>query len=99
MLVLVSESEPWGLVVNEAVNFGLALLLSRSVGSAPDLLDGNGEYLEEITVDRLNDALEKIKNNLINYRKQSLRIAAESTLSHQASSFLSVAKGDYHIKS
>ncbi|MDA8760468.1 glycosyltransferase family 4 protein [Amylibacter sp.] len=99
VLVLVSESEPWGLVVNEAVNFGLALLLSRSVGSAPDLLDGNGEYLEEITVDRLNDALEKIKNNLINYRKQSLRIAAESTLSHQASSFLSVAKGDYHIKS
>lgn len=92
VLVLVSDSEPWGLVVNEAVNFGLALLLSRQVGSAPELLDGNGRYLEEITVDQLETMLEDIELHLVRYREQSLRIAADSTVQMQAAGFLSLAK-------
>ena len=37
-LVLPSESEPWGLVVNEAMCFGLPIVVSDRVGSAPDLV-------------------------------------------------------------
>lgn len=39
MFVLPSRSEPWGLVVNEAMEFGLPLILSRNVGCAPVLLE------------------------------------------------------------
>jgi len=92
-LVLVSESEPWGLVVNEAVNFGLALLLSPQVGSAPELLDGNGVSLEEITVDLLGRALKELEDNLTTFRTQSLRIAAASTPARQAAGILAVATG------
>lgn len=38
MFVLPSESEPWGLVANEAMEFGLPLILSNKVGCAPVLL-------------------------------------------------------------
>lgn len=38
VFVLSSRSEPWGLVVNEAMQFGLPLVLSNKVGSAPALL-------------------------------------------------------------
>lgn len=37
-LVLPSEREPWGLVVNEAMACGLAIAISDRVGCAPDLL-------------------------------------------------------------
>ncbi|MFZ5653344.1 MAG: glycosyltransferase family 4 protein [Pseudomonadota bacterium] len=42
LFVLPSKSEPWGLVVNEAMQFGLPVVLSEHVGSAPVLLGGNG---------------------------------------------------------
>jgi glycosyltransferase involved in cell wall biosynthesis len=42
IFVLPSKSEPWGLVVNEAMQFGLPLILSNKVGSAPVLLGESG---------------------------------------------------------
>ncbi len=44
VFALVSRSEPWGVVVNEAAAAGLPLVLSDRVGAAPDLLehDANG---------------------------------------------------------
>jgi glycosyltransferase involved in cell wall biosynthesis len=38
LLVLPSEQEPWGLVVNEAMASGLAVIASSSVGAAADLV-------------------------------------------------------------
>jgi glycosyltransferase involved in cell wall biosynthesis len=38
VLVLPSAFEPWGLVVNEAMNFGLAIVASDQVGCAVDLV-------------------------------------------------------------
>lgn len=43
VFVLPSEREPWGLVLNEAMNFGLPAVVSERVGAAPDLvLPGTG---------------------------------------------------------
>lgn len=43
IFVLPSEREPWGLVLNEAMNFGLPAVVSERVGAAPDLvLPGTG---------------------------------------------------------
>ena len=46
VFVLPSQSEPWGLVVNEAMEFGLPLVLSSHVGSVPVLLkEGENGFL------------------------------------------------------
>ena len=44
VLVLPSSREPWGLVLNEAMCFGLPVVASDAVGAAPDLVhqDENG---------------------------------------------------------
>jgi glycosyltransferase involved in cell wall biosynthesis len=39
LLALPSESETWGLVVNEALHHGVACVVSDKVGCAPDLVD------------------------------------------------------------
>jgi len=46
VFALLSEREPWAVVVNEAAACGLPLVLSDRVGAAPDLLeDGENGYL------------------------------------------------------
>jgi glycosyltransferase involved in cell wall biosynthesis len=41
VLILPSEGETWGLVVNEAFASGIPAIVSDAVGSAPDLIDAN----------------------------------------------------------
>lgn len=60
-LVIISESEPWGMVVNEAMCFGLPVLASYTVGAAADLIDNKSgiiinDYrnISEITLTLLN---------------------------------------------
>jgi glycosyltransferase involved in cell wall biosynthesis len=91
VLVLVSNREPWGLVVNEAINHGLALLLSREIGSARDLLQDNGLYLEQISANQIAKVLEQLENNLPTYRQASWELAQKVTVERQATAFLSIA--------
>ena len=37
-MVLPSRSEPWGFVLNEAMEFALPLVVSEAVGAGPDLV-------------------------------------------------------------
>jgi glycosyltransferase involved in cell wall biosynthesis len=57
-LVLPSRIEPWGMVVNEAMNAGLPLILSDRVGSGDDLLrhGENGVVFETMNPRSLADA-------------------------------------------
>jgi glycosyltransferase involved in cell wall biosynthesis len=41
VLVLPSSVEPWGLVVNEAMNFACPVVVSDAVGCGPDLVDSH----------------------------------------------------------
>lgn len=43
ILVLPSQVEPWGLVINEAMNAGALPVVSDRVGAGPDLVRGVGE--------------------------------------------------------
>tara|TARA_R110002049_G_scaffold12055_1_gene54783 strand:- start:197 stop:685 length:489 start_codon:yes stop_codon:yes gene_type:complete len=88
VLALLSRSEVWGLVVNEAINHGLALLLSSTVGSSADLLKGNGMMLDHLSKDSLLETLQVIKSNLIEFRSQSTAIAEQSTVELQSKAFL-----------
>ncbi len=42
IIALPSQMETWGLVVNEAFNFGCAAIVSDRVACAPDLVEGKG---------------------------------------------------------
>lgn len=66
ILLLPSLSEPWGLVVNEAISCGLGLLLSDRVGCAHDLVDGNG-YIY-----RVNDKADFINKFDLLYKEKDI---------------------------
>jgi glycosyltransferase involved in cell wall biosynthesis len=57
VLVLPSESEPWGLVVNEGMACGLTPVVSDAVGCAADLVDGIGEIVPVGDIEALAGAL------------------------------------------
>lgn len=45
VFVLPSRFEPWGLVVNEAMNLGKAVIVSDQVGAAPDLVGNDNGWV------------------------------------------------------
>jgi glycosyltransferase involved in cell wall biosynthesis len=57
VIVLPSEWEPWGLVVNEAMAAGVLPVVSDRVGAAPDLVVGVGEVYPCGDTARLAEAL------------------------------------------
>ena len=61
LLVLPSFSETWGLVVNEALFYGLPCVVTDRVGSAPDLVRPgfNGEICQARSADSLAAALQR----------------------------------------
>lgn len=48
-----STSEQWGLVVNEAIASGLAVIVSNRCGCAPELVNGNGFTFDPTNEDEL----------------------------------------------
>ena len=81
VFVLPSVHEPWGLVVNEAMNGSCAIVVSDQVGCAPDLVkDGvNGFVVPAQSPHALADALMTLATNRARTREmgeESLRIIA-----------------------
>jgi glycosyltransferase involved in cell wall biosynthesis len=60
ILVLPSISEPWGLVVNEAMACGCAIIASDRCGCSRDLIQGNGIIVEGGKLGPLVEALERL---------------------------------------
>ena len=78
VFVLSSEREPWGLVVNEAMNAGTAVIVSNQVGAAADLVTDseNGYVISAGDVDALTDRLRRMTSDpvlAISMGEQSLR--------------------------
>jgi len=65
-LVLCSQSETWGLVVNEAMACGLPAIVSRTVGCAPDLIvpGRTGYVFDTGSVDALAAAMRTLAADL-----------------------------------
>lgn len=65
VLILPSISEPWGLVVNEAMVCGLPVIVSRVCGAADDIvLDGsNGFVFDPLNVHELQEKMDYFVNN------------------------------------
>jgi glycosyltransferase involved in cell wall biosynthesis len=64
VFVLPSEFEPWGLVINEVMNAGRAVIVSDHVGAGVDLvLNGKNGYVFPVAdVNKLATALEQVLN-------------------------------------
>ena len=75
ILILPSRFEPWGLVINEAMNSGNAIICSDNVGSANDLVKNNinGFVFKSENINKLVDAIMKYieQPDLINKHKKN----------------------------
>ncbi len=61
VLVLPARDEPWGLVINEAMAAGLAVIAHEHCGAAVDLVGAdNGFVLQSWSIEELASALERI---------------------------------------
>lgn len=60
IFVLPSASETWGLVINEAMEFGLPIVTTRVVGASADLVADNGLIVPPDDVSALASALETL---------------------------------------
>jgi glycosyltransferase involved in cell wall biosynthesis len=62
LFVLPSEHEPWGLVVNEAMNAGKPVIVSDRVGAGPDLVEDGvtGSVYRTRDIDALTDCLRRL---------------------------------------
>ena len=65
VLVLPSIQEPWGLVINEVMNAGRAVIVSDEVGCALDLVTPgeNGKVIRAGNIDELSRALVTVLEN------------------------------------
>lgn len=60
VFVLPSTDEPWGLIINEAMNFGLPIITTDKVGASPDLVkDGENGFIYPV------GNIEKLENYLL----------------------------------
>jgi glycosyltransferase involved in cell wall biosynthesis len=82
VFVLPSGFEPWGLVVNEAMCFGLPVIASDKVGAVPDLIhDGvNGFVFPMGNVELLADCLRKVL--LDDDRRQRMSAQSRGIIEH-----------------
>ena len=87
-------SEPWGLVVNEAMAAGLPILVSKNAGCAPDLVEPgkNGLWFDPRLPEELAEAMLTVsQDDELRHRMglRSTEIIAQWTVQHFAASLWS----------
>lgn len=92
-LVLPSRSEPWGLVVNEALSYGCPVLVSNVCGCVPELvIDGvTGYSFEAGNINALCDRMSAavaLSLNRSGVAEHCMRLIAEFTPRHAAAEIL-----------
>ena len=80
--VFPTRTDPWGLVVNEAMACGLPIICTRVAGCAADLVQENGRLVSPANVDELAGAMEDIAT----HSDTRERMAKESRQAIQAHS-------------
>lgn len=93
LLAITSISETWGLVVNEAMCFGLPVVASDRVGCAADLVKSgwNGFVFQHQNVDALADALFKLiesENVRREFGRRSLELVSKYSVENCANGVL-----------
>lgn len=89
LLVLISGFDNSPKVVNEALNFGIPIVITERAGTARDLVsDKNGIVLDDDRNETLRIAIEKFlnmrKTEYLNYKYNSLKMSTKWTFETQA---------------
>ena len=97
IFVLPSEHEPWGLVVNEAMCFGLPVIVSNMIGSGGDLIkEGeNGYIFQACKIFDLEQKIRLLLSNTVNgsrLRDTSRKIISKWSYKEGVSGILSCLK-------
>jgi glycosyltransferase involved in cell wall biosynthesis len=97
IFVLPSAREPWGLVVNEAMNFGLPIIASDRVGCGPDLVKSgeNGFIVSHRQLETLVASLRLLVSDPDGRRQfgqRSLDIISNYTLARCADGIIAAAR-------
>jgi glycosyltransferase involved in cell wall biosynthesis len=92
-LVLPSHSEPWGLVVNEALSYGCPVVVSSACGCVPDLVrDGSTGYSFEVgnveDLARALDSVRSLSNDRQAVARQCLEVVSDYTPERASSQIL-----------
>jgi glycosyltransferase involved in cell wall biosynthesis len=70
-LVFPTHSDPWGLVVNEAMACGLPVICGQTAGCAADLVRSNGRLIDSRDVGQLARAMEELAADANSRRQMS----------------------------
>ena len=92
-IILASDHENWGLVINEAMESKLALLLGNKVGCKDDLLKNN---INGFSFDNNYRSLEKVLNkvsklsdtSISKLGEESFKIIKSYTIEHSSKNFI-----------
>lgn len=77
LFLLPTREDVWGLVINEAIAFGIPVIASEHAGAAHELIDGNG-FMTSLNVDEITHRIcEVLENDELAYSfsQVSLKIA------------------------
>lgn len=88
--ILPSLSEPWGLVIEEALTMGLPVIVSNKVGCRDDLVtNDNGIVFDVNNLKTLEDAIKNMKENYSYFRNGALKFNVKDLNSKQLDVYIS----------
>lgn len=92
VFILPSKYEPWGLVVEEALYWGLPVIVSNKVGSSIDMVEklGTGIIFESENENSLHSSIVQMEQNLNQYRLNVEKINWEERDKKQIKAYTSL---------
>ena len=90
VFILPSTSEPWGLVIEEALNNGTPVMVSDKVGCAEEIITADNGIVFTLNPDNFEEQLTKIRD-IEGYNKMRANIAKmdfEKIEEHQVKCYL-----------
>ncbi|MBG6028514.1 glycosyltransferase family 4 protein [Proteus mirabilis] len=88
VFILPSKVEPWGLVIEEAINNNLPIIASDMVGCKDDLIQDNGLIFHYNSPDDLKNKIEEMEINYNVYYKKSKTFDLDSMRERQIFSYV-----------
>lgn len=92
VFILPSTYEPWGLVVEEALYWGLPVIVSNKIGSSIDMVQryNSGEIFQLSESNGLENAISKIESNYNEYKNNVISIDWEERTKEQVNAYTSL---------
>lgn len=92
VFILPSTYEAWGLVVEEALYWGLPVIVSNKIGCSLDLVKkyNSGEIFQLNESDGLEKAIEEIEKGYNNYKNNVISINWETRTKEQINAYISL---------